>query len=135
MNSEGLDDRQADGSLARTETIMGSELETPDPGPPEDSAGGQVARGSFPNTLWTVVCQAQDGTEVSSHEALSKLCEIYWYPLYAFVRRSGCSPEDAEDVTQEVLVKGFTRLRQLRDVGKFESWLKQLARNFRLYSV
>ena len=36
----------------------------------------------------------------SAHEALCELCQSYWYPLYAFVRRQGQSPHDAEDLTQ-----------------------------------
>jgi hypothetical protein len=35
-----------------------------------------------------------------AHQALGKLCSTYWYPRYAFVRRQGKSPEDAEDLTQ-----------------------------------
>lgn len=40
-----------------------------------------------------------------AHEALSHLCETYWYPLYAYVRRRGHSPEDAQDLTQEFFAR------------------------------
>ena len=56
-------------------------------------------------TNWTLLLRAQDHDHPQSEAALAKLCEIYWYPLYAYVRRSGCSPEDAEDVTQSFFLK------------------------------
>ena len=48
-------------------------------------------------------------------EALAELCNLYWYPLYAFVRRRGHSPEDAQDLTQGFFLdllehKAFTRV-------------------------
>jgi RNA polymerase sigma-70 factor (ECF subfamily) len=54
----------------------------------------------FKTTRWTIVRQAIDGEGVDAHQALANLCEIYWYPLYAYVRRSGLKPEEAEDATQ-----------------------------------
>src|SRR6058998_2002999 len=56
----------------------------------------------FHTTHWTVVlaaASAGDGTKM--REALASLCETYWYPLYAFIRRQGTSPDDAKDLTQE----------------------------------
>lgn len=93
----------------------------------------EVERGQFPNTLWTLVCEAQDATEVSAHQALSRLCEMYWYPLYAFVRRSGCSPEDAEDVTQgffgELLEKNYLH-DVSADKGRLRSFLMVAIKHF-----
>ena len=57
--------------------------------------------GSFPQTRWSVVLAARDVDAQTSRRALAELCEIYWYPLYAFARRKGFTPEDAEDATQE----------------------------------
>jgi RNA polymerase sigma-70 factor (ECF subfamily) len=54
---------------------------------------------SFPLTRWTEVMMAS-GDGPGHGEALRRLCEAYWYPLYAYVRRSGRSREDAEDLTQ-----------------------------------
>lgn len=58
--------------------------------------------------------------------ALAALCELYWYPIYAFVRRRGAGPEDACDLTQGF----FTRLLERNDIatvdptrGRFRSWL------------
>jgi RNA polymerase sigma-70 factor (ECF subfamily) len=59
------------------------------------------ARSQFRDTRWSVVLAAQAGEEADAQAALTELCGAYWYPLYAFVRRSGHSPEEAEDLTQE----------------------------------
>jgi RNA polymerase sigma-70 factor (ECF subfamily) len=55
----------------------------------------------FPITRWTAVvqvCQAND--DAARRTALTGICQDYWYPLYAFARRMGHSPPDAEDLTQ-----------------------------------
>jgi len=54
----------------------------------------------FVATPWTVVLAAVRGDSIQARGALEKLCSAYWYPLYAFVRREGHSPHDAEDLTQ-----------------------------------
>ncbi len=53
----------------------------------------------FEQTQWSLVLAAGAG-EVSGAEALAQLCQKYWYPLYAFVRRQGASHHDAQDLTQ-----------------------------------
>jgi RNA polymerase sigma-70 factor (ECF subfamily) len=65
--------------------------------------------------------------------ALETLCRTYWYPLYAFVRRQGRSPEDAQDLTQEF----FARLLEkdylqavVREKGKFRSFLLMALKRF-----
>lgn len=55
---------------------------------------------SFHTTRWTVVRQAASDTDPAAAQALATLCETYWYPVYAFIRRSGKSAPDAEDLTQ-----------------------------------
>ena len=55
----------------------------------------------FPPTQWTLVVNAcRQGTAEEQQRALESLCRDYWYPLYAFARRSGNRSEDAEDMTQ-----------------------------------
>ena len=55
----------------------------------------------FPHTRWSVVLAATRRPSPESAAALETLCRAYWYPLYAYVRRSGQSPPDAQDLTQE----------------------------------
>ena len=55
---------------------------------------------SFHTTRWTVVRQAANDADPAARQALATLCETYWYPVYAFIRRSGKSAHDAEDLTQ-----------------------------------
>jgi len=88
---------------------------------------------SFQTTRWTVVKRAVGSDDVAAREALSALCEGYWYPIYAFVRRSGKSPHDAEDLTQGF----FARLLE-KDMlatadptkGKLRTFLLSCARHF-----
>jgi RNA polymerase sigma-70 factor (ECF subfamily) len=55
--------------------------------------------GSFPATRWTTIVEAQGKGEFA-RKALNDLCGLYWQPVYAFIRRRGMSPSDAEDLTQ-----------------------------------
>jgi RNA polymerase sigma factor (sigma-70 family) len=55
----------------------------------------------FATTRWSVVVRAQCDTSPEARNALEILCRGYWYPLYAYVRRVGKSPHDAEDLTQQ----------------------------------
>lgn len=87
----------------------------------------------FQTTRWTLVLKARDVASEESRAALSELCEIYWYPLYAFVRREGHPPDDALDLTQGY----FTVLLEkhyLRDVqpeaGRFRSFLLTSLKHF-----
>ena len=65
--------------------------------PPPSSEG--APRPVFVTTHWSVVLSAQDKDSPRSVEALESLCRTYWYPLYAFVRRQGRRPHDAQDLT------------------------------------
>jgi RNA polymerase sigma factor (sigma-70 family) len=57
-------------------------------------------RSAFVTTNWTVVVTATRSETTHAHAALARLCQTYWPSLYAYVRRRGYSPEDAEDLTQ-----------------------------------
>ena len=60
-----------------------------------------TAAAAFPLTRWSIVLQArQEASPEESHAALEELCRQYWFPLYAFARRRGHAPCDAEDLTQ-----------------------------------
>ena len=87
-----------------------------------DERAGDV----FATTHWSVVVQAGQDDSRQAATALEQLCRTYWYPLYAFVRREGHSPEEAADLTQEF----FSRLlaenslsRVSPSKGKFRSFL------------
>jgi len=91
------------------------------------------AGGRFPTTQWNLVLIAGDGTSEGSQEALASLCRIYWYPLYAFVRRQGHTPEDAQDLTQAFFARLVERhyLRGYeRERGRFRSFLLASLKHF-----
>ena len=64
----------------------------------DSSVGGEV--GQFHTTRWTLVLASARDQSQTGRAALAALCQIYWYPLYAFARRRGYSPPDAQDLTQ-----------------------------------
>ena len=89
--------------------------------------------GSFPQTLWTMVLEAGGSSSAQSAEALARLCQIYWYPIYVYLRRHGTSSHDAEDLTQAFLARlcDKQRLGNLtRDKGKFRSYLLVALKHF-----
>lgn len=65
-----------------------------------DSTSSSEAPRTFPGTRWSVVLAARQQPSPASAAALETICRSYWHPLYAFVRRSGYSPHDAEDLVQ-----------------------------------
>jgi RNA polymerase sigma factor (sigma-70 family) len=94
-------------------------------------AGMAAARGegAFPPTLWTVVLAAGKDDSERSAEALAQLCSAYRYPLYAFIRRRGYSPEDSEDLVQGFffhLLSKNVLCGIKREGGKFRSYLLQV---------
>ena len=65
------------------------------------SPGGGVPATFHHTTHWSVVLAAADQETPEAAAALERLCRTYWNPLFAYVRREGHSPEDAQDLTQE----------------------------------
>jgi RNA polymerase sigma-70 factor (ECF subfamily) len=55
---------------------------------------------TFQTTRWSLVQRANGEVDAGALQALAMLCESYWYPVYAYIRRSGHGPHDAEDLTQ-----------------------------------
>jgi len=84
--------------------------------------GGNAHHGpaAFTTTHWSVVLEAQ-GESPAAQEALEKLCCTYWRPIFAFLRRQGFRPEEAEDITQ-----GF--FAQLLERRKFSALRKEKGR-------
>jgi len=82
--------------------------------------------GVFATTHWSVVLAAGRNNTPQAIEALEKLCRTYWYPLYAYLRRRGCSEHDAQDLTQGFFAHLLER-RSIqgveREKGKFRSFL------------
>src|SRR5271154_7111118 len=80
----------------------------------------------FPTTRWTLVIAAGDPRRKEARSALVSLCENYWYPLYAYLRRQGYPADQAQDLTQEF----FTRVLEGRyldradpEKGRFRSFI------------
>jgi RNA polymerase sigma-70 factor (ECF subfamily) len=87
----------------------------------------------FATTRWSVVMAAGAPDSPRSADALAQLCQAYWYPLYAYVRRQGHSAHDAQDLTQEF----FARLLEKnylaavsREKGRFRSFLLASLKHF-----
>jgi RNA polymerase sigma factor (sigma-70 family) len=87
----------------------------------------------FATTHWSVVLAAGQSADAQASEALEQLCRTYWYPLYAFVRRQGSSPHDAEDRLQGFFAR-FLEKNYLNDVdqskGRFRSFLLAALKHF-----
>jgi DNA-directed RNA polymerase specialized sigma24 family protein len=97
--------------------------------PPE----GDGKRGAFPATPWSVILRAGGTDCPGAAHALDRLCRMYWYPLYAFLRRQGASPHDAEDLTQGFFAHLFQKngLKNLgQEKGKFRSFMLAACTNY-----
>jgi len=94
---------------------------------------GRSKQPAFVTTHWSVVLSAQNEDSPQSAEALATLCSAYWFPLYAFVRRQGRSPHDAQDLTQEffarLLEKDYLK-SAAREKGRFRTFLLVALKRF-----
>ena len=80
----------------------------------------------FPTTRWTLVVAAGDPHRKEARAALVSLCENYWYPLYAYLRRRGYPADRAQDLTQEFFIRvleGRYLDRADPDKGRFRSFI------------
>ena len=84
-------------------------------------------RSGFPTTHWSRIARAGDLAAPEASAALAELCAVYWYPIYALVRRTGHGEPDALDLTQEY----FARLLEKpilaaadRNRGRFRAFLR-----------
>jgi RNA polymerase sigma-70 factor (ECF subfamily) len=105
-------------------------LTAPSDRPPPD---GTTFDSGFHSTQWGAVLTARGKDSSQARQALAELCRAYWYPLYAYIRRRGNNPTDAEDLTQgffeRLLAKDY-----LGDVtpgrGRFRSFLLTVLKHF-----
>ena len=80
----------------------------------------------FATTSWTIVRDASNASDDAARVALQSLCQTYWYPLYAYLRRRGFAVEDAQDVTQSFIASLLEKNSFARadpELGRFRSFL------------
>ena len=99
------------------------------------SSSATTRDSSFASTRWTIVRQAADSQTSFEHalSALSELCQIYWRPVYFFLRRQGTSQHDAQDLTQSFfadLIEQRTYARADPRKGRFRSFLLGTLKHF-----
>jgi RNA polymerase sigma factor (sigma-70 family) len=99
---------------------------------PFDQPAAQAPLG-FASTRWSLVAAAGHGPSPEALEALATLCQVYWYPLYAYARRQVANVEDAQDLTQEffaqLLEKDYLQAADPQR-GKFRSFLLTAFKHF-----
>ncbi|MHC1763691.1 MAG: RNA polymerase sigma factor [Verrucomicrobiia bacterium] len=103
-------------------------MRTDDPDP-----GAQPHPAAFATTHWSAVLSAVRHDSPAATAALEELCRTYWYPLYAFLRRTGHNPEDAEDLVQGFflyLLEGEVLRSVEREGGRFRSFLLATLKHF-----
>lgn len=98
----------------------------------DDSSKGSEA-GQFHTTHWTLVLASARQQSQAGQVALAELCRLYWYPLYAFARRRGHAPPDAQDLTQGFFLhllehQALGQVDRLK--GKFRSFLLACFQNY-----
>jgi len=96
-------------------------------------AAGHIGDPTFHTTHWSAILAARGDDSTAAQAALCQLCQAYWYPLYAYIRRRGNPPEEAADLTQAF----FARLIEkdyLGDLapgtGRFRSFLLASLKHF-----
>ena len=91
------------------------------------------ATASFPTTHWSLVIKAGTSESSQARAALEELCSVYWYPLYAFIRRKGNAPDRSLDLTQDFFARLLEK-HMLEAVdqrkGRFRTFLQVACRNF-----
>ncbi len=87
----------------------------------------------FPTTHWSRVNAAGTLADPVARKALEGLCRDYWFPLYAFIRRRGHSPEEAEDIVQgffaDLLERGSLASLD-RSKGRFRAFLRAACEHY-----
>jgi RNA polymerase sigma factor (sigma-70 family) len=102
--------------------------------PSQPSTPGPSDAAGFAATRWTMVLAAAGGApSVQAAEAMAELCRVYWFPLYAYVRRRGYESHEAEDLTQEFFLRLLAKNYLAgvdRQKGKFRAFLLASLKHF-----
>jgi len=102
--------------------------------PTQNTSSAPVQSGAvFATTHWSVVRSAAHSDTTRARDALARLCQNYWYPLYTYVRRRGYAAHDAQDLTQAFFLRLLER-RWVedadRDRGRFRTFLLTALQRF-----
>src|SRR6185503_5753290 len=96
-------------------------------------ANEDVHAAAIPTTSWSLILKAAQGQDTQAQSALTTLCQTYWFPLYAYLRRQGNSREEAEDLTQGFFAKLLEK-NYLKDFvpsrGRFRSFILTALHHF-----
>src|SRR5579884_1449333 len=95
--------------------------------------GTELGASEFPTTRWSVVIAADASYRQEAQSALASLCESYWYPLYAYMRRRGYPADRAQDLIQEFfmrLLEGRYLDRADPERGRFRNYILTCLKNF-----
>lgn len=98
-----------------------------------DKESAMSGGAAFATTHWSAVRQARDGSHEEAAQAMARMCEAYWPPLFLFIRRRGHNRHDAEDLTQQffefLLQRDFLKTVD-QSKGRFRSFLLASLKNF-----
>ena len=88
------------------------------------------SRSDFPSSQWSLIARAGAADREVARAALADLCQRYWYPLYAFVRRKTRTTHDAEDLTTQTFLKMLEKIGSFKwQSAPFSAWLFRIAHN------
>jgi len=99
----------------------------------QDAMNNDNETSRFMTTRWSVIMKAQGDDSVAAADSIAELCRDYWYPLYAYVRRCGVTPEDAQDFTQgffSSFLQNDWVMAVHQSRGKFRSFLLASIKNY-----
>lgn len=103
------------------------------PAPNPDESANRYTHAAFGETDWWVISEAGRPNAATACVAREIFCQVYWRPVFSYVRRLGYGSEDAEDLTQSffarVLEKNYVQ-RAAREKGKFRSFLLVMLKRF-----
>ena len=96
-----------------------------------DSDECRPPRSNFETTHWSMVLKASERSSEESEQALAELCQAYWMPIYAYIRRRVGDPNQAQDLTQtffsRLLEKNFLQTADPAK-GRFRAFMLTAAK-------